>query len=86
MSSRLNARVDDELARKLEELSRATGRSASSIIKAALEAYIESARQSGEVRPKLALERAGFIGCANGAADLSQSYKQSLAESVSSKT
>jgi predicted transcriptional regulator len=44
MSSRLNARVDDELARKVEALSRATGKSASSIIEAALEAYIESAR------------------------------------------
>ncbi|MEY4509754.1 MAG: hypothetical protein RLZZ450_1876 [Pseudomonadota bacterium] len=44
MSGRLNARVDDELARKVEALSRATGKSASSIIEAALEAYIESAR------------------------------------------
>jgi len=86
MSSRINARVDDELARKLEELSRATGKSASTIIKAALEAYIESARVSGEVRPKLALERSGFIGCANGEPGLSQTYKQSLAHSMSSKT
>jgi predicted transcriptional regulator len=86
MSSRINARVDDELARKIEELSRATGKSASSIIKAALEAYIESAHVSGEVRPRLALERAGFIGCANGEPGLSQTYKQSLAKSMSSKT
>lgn len=40
--ARLEVLVDDELARKIEELSRATGKSASSIIKAALEAYIES--------------------------------------------
>lgn len=86
MSSRINARIDDELARKVEELSLATGKSASSIIKAALEAYIESAHVSGEVRPKLALERSGFIGCANGEPDLSQTYKQSLTESLSSKT
>lgn len=86
MSSRLNVRVDDELARKVEELSRTTGKSASSIIKAALEAYIESARSSAEVRPKLALERAGLIGCANGDPELSQTYKQALLDSVSSKT
>ncbi len=36
MSSRINAGIDDELARKLEELSRATGKSASALIKAAL--------------------------------------------------
>ena len=86
MSSRLNARVDAELARKVEELSRATGKSASAIIKAALEAYIENARVSGKVHPRLALERAGLIGCAEGEADLSQTYKQSLVESVSEKT
>jgi predicted transcriptional regulator len=85
MSSRLNARVDDELARKVEELSRATGKSASSIIKAALEAYIESANASDQVRPRLALERAGLIGCVNGDPELSQRYKQSLVDSVSSK-
>jgi metal-responsive CopG/Arc/MetJ family transcriptional regulator len=86
MSSRINARIDDELARKIEELSRATGKSASALIKAALEAYVESARLSGEVRPRLALERAGFIACVSGDADLSRSYKDALSESVSSKT
>jgi metal-responsive CopG/Arc/MetJ family transcriptional regulator len=86
MSSRLNVRVDDALARKVEALALATGKSASSIIKAALEAYIESARVAEKVRPRLALERAGFIGCANGDPDLSRVYKQSLVDSVSSKT
>jgi metal-responsive CopG/Arc/MetJ family transcriptional regulator len=86
MSSRINARIDDELARKVEELSRATGKSASSIIKAALEAYVESAGAHGEVRPRLGLERAGFIGCASGDPGLSQTYKQSLGESLSTKT
>lgn len=86
MSSRLNARVDDELARKVEALSRATGKSASSIIKAALEAYIESARVREEVHPRRALERAGLIGCANGEPDLSRSYKQVLVDSVRAKT
>jgi predicted transcriptional regulator len=86
MSSRLNVRVDDELARKVEELAKATGKSASAIIKAALEAYLESARGSGEVRPRLALERAGLIGCASGDPNLSRTYKQSLADSVISKT
>ena len=86
MSNRLNARVDAELARKVEELARATGKSASAIIKAALEAYVESARVSAEVHPRLALERSGLIACAKGDADLSRTYKQSLVDSVSTKT
>jgi predicted transcriptional regulator len=86
MSSRLNARVDAELARTVEGLARAMGKSTSAIVKAALEAYIESARVSGEVRPRLALERSGRIGCAKGDADLSQTYKRSLVESASGKT
>ena len=86
MGGRINARIDDDLALKLEELSRATGKSTSAIIKAALEAYIESARTNSEVRPKLALERAGFIGCESGEPQLSQTYKQALRETMGSKT
>lgn len=86
MSSRLNVRVDDELAQKVDELARATGRSASAIIKAALEAYLESSSVSGETYPKLLLAQAGFIGCASGDTDLSQTYKQALGDSLSAKT
>jgi metal-responsive CopG/Arc/MetJ family transcriptional regulator len=84
MSSRINARIDDELARKIEALSRATGKSASAILKAALEAYLERPELSAEARPMLAL--AGFVGCASGDAELSSTYKRSLTKSLSTKT
>ncbi|HEX5657146.1 MAG TPA: ribbon-helix-helix protein, CopG family [Polyangiales bacterium] len=86
MSSRINARVDDELAEKVEELRRITGKSASAIIKAALEAYFETVKGSSETRPRRALEQAGFIACANGEPNLSRDYKRELADSLRGKT
>jgi hypothetical protein len=86
MSSRINARVDDELAQKVEELRRITGKSASAIIKAALEAYFDTVKGSNEVRPRSVLEQAGFIACANGEPNLSRDYKRALRDSLSSKT
>jgi len=86
VTSRINARLDDDLARKVEELRKLTGKSASAIIKAALEAYYEAARASGDLQPKRALEQAGFIGCAEGEADLSTRYKELLTKTMSAKT
>jgi hypothetical protein len=86
MSNRINARMDDELARKVEELRRITGKSASAIIKAALEAYFDSVKGGNAVRPRRVLEQAGFIACANGGANLSRDYKRALRDSLSSKT
>jgi predicted transcriptional regulator len=85
MSHRINARLDAELARKLDELSARTGKNASAVIKAALEAYYER-MHAGDAGPKLALERAGFIACGSAAADLSTTYKASLSQSLGSKT
>jgi predicted transcriptional regulator len=86
MSSRINARLDDELARKLAELCRTSGQSTSAILKAALEAYIASAQARSGAQPGLLLQRAGFIGCARGPAGLSQSYKEALGKSLRDKT
>ncbi len=86
MSSRINARVDDELAKKVEELRRLTGKSASAIIKAALEAYFETVKGSSEVRPRHVLEQAGFIACVHGEPNLSRDYKRELSDSLGRKT
>jgi predicted DNA-binding protein len=85
MGHRINARLDEELARKVEELSKLTGKNASAVIKAALEAYYERMR-SGDLSARAALERAGFIGCSRGEADLSTGYKASLSRSLGKKT
>lgn len=84
MSHRINARLDDELARKVDELCKLTGQSASAIIKAALEAYYERTRAAG-MSPRAVLEQSGFIGCAAGSPDLSRDYKQLLEASIRSK-
>lgn len=86
MSGRINARLDDELAEKVEELRRITGKSVSALIKAALEAYFENVKGSNAVRPGRVLEQAGFIACASGEPNLSRDYKRTLGDSLSSKT
>lgn len=84
MSHRINARLDDELARKVDELCKLTGQSASAIIKVALEAYYERTRAAG-MSPRAVLERSGFIGCAEGDSNLSTDYKRLLETSMRSK-
>jgi predicted transcriptional regulator len=84
MASRINARIDDELAARIEALSKRTGKSMSAIVKAALDAYYEQVQASGK-NPKAALQAAGFIGCAEGDRDLSTGYKDELARRWSKK-
>jgi len=76
-SRRINARIDEELARKLDELGRLTGKSASDILKLALDAYYARVRGASR-HAKQALLAAGFVGCAAGDPDLSVSYKDRL--------
>jgi hypothetical protein len=85
MSGRINARLDAALARKVAELCKLSGKSASAVIKAALEAYYER-MASGSRNPKAALEQTGFIGSASGAEDLSATYKEALNDSLPRKT
>jgi predicted transcriptional regulator len=82
MTRRINARIDDELARKLAEIQKITGQGTSTIIKLALDAYIERLR-STTASPKHGL--AEFIGCAEGDAELSTRYKDTLTGSWSAK-
>lgn len=83
VAGRINARIDAELSAKLAELSRITGQSTTSIIKAALSAYFERV-ESSTANPKRALE--GFIGCAEGDPELATRYKATLRESWGRKT
>ena len=77
MSRRINARIDEELARKLEELGKLTGKSASAILKLALDAYYARVR-GAPGHAKQALRAADFVGCADGDPELSASYKDAL--------
>ena len=81
MTARINARLDAELARKLEELRQRTGRSTTEILKASIEAYYEAERS----RPRAIELLADLIGAGEGDPDLSTSYKEALTESLSKK-
>jgi hypothetical protein len=78
MTTRINARVDPDLARKVRALRDRTGRSTTEIVKASIEAYYDSV--TGSANPAALLSE--LIGCANGPADLSATYKRHLTESM----
>lgn len=81
---RINARLDDNLAYKLDYLVHAECMSVSNVVKESISRYYEEVRAPQAVAQEI-LGRNGFIGCAEGEADLSVSYKQALAETLSAK-
>lgn len=84
MSDRLNARIDDELARKLTALRRRLGISTTEIVRRSIEQMYRVAFADGGA-PAAIMEASGLIGCASGPADLSTRYKSELAQSLRSK-
>jgi hypothetical protein len=83
MSSRLNARIDPSLARKVATLRRATKQTTTEVVRTALERYFEAITR--EASPYERLSESGFVGCADGPADLSATYKDQLARSLTTK-
>ena len=81
---RINARLDDTHAQKLDYLKRATHSTVSDIVKTSLDLYYDQVRGSSS-RAAEVLERSGFIGCGASSPDLSTSYKEELAESLAAK-
>ncbi len=74
---RLNARLPEELAQKLEALERATGQSTSEVVRAALERYFNEIFGSGR-SAREAIYLSGFVGCGEAEAHLSTTYKSRL--------
>lgn len=82
--SRINARLDESRASKLDFLKRITGLSVSEIVKRGIDAlYDEEQRRAADARRILA--DVGFVGCASGPEDLSVRYKDELRESLEEK-
>ena len=79
--TRINARIDEALARKLRLLSERTKKSTTEVVKASIESYYETVTREGSPA-KLLTE---LIGSAKGRADLSTTYKQHLAASLGGK-
>jgi hypothetical protein len=81
MTTRLNARVPEEVARKVRYLQARLGRSVTDVVIASLDAYY--AQVAREEEPARLLE--DLIGCAEGPGDLSSTYKQQFADSLAAK-
>ena len=81
---RLNARLPEELARKLEALERATGQSTSDVVRAALERYFAEVCGPGR-SARDAILASGLVGCSEAEADLSTTYKARLHEGLGRK-
>ncbi|HEY8021120.1 MAG TPA: ribbon-helix-helix protein, CopG family [Thermoanaerobaculia bacterium] len=81
---RLNARLPEELARKLEALEQATKQSTSDVVRAALERYFTEICGPGR-SARDAILRSGLVGCGEAEADLSATYKSRLHEGLGRK-
>jgi predicted transcriptional regulator len=81
---RLNARLPEELARKLEALEQATQQSTSDVVRAALERYFDDICGPGR-SARDAILRSGLVGCGEAEADLSATYKSRLHEGFGRK-
>ena len=84
-SKRINARLDGELAHKVAYLRAQTNKTTTEVVRESIERYYEAVERRGASAREI-FARAGFIGCADGARDLSRRYKQLLLESLSKKT
>lgn len=84
MSVKINARLDDELARRVEQVRRRTRKRLTQIVTESLTRYCDA--ELTEQSPLDALVRAGFVGVAEGPADLSTRYKEELRASLARKT
>jgi hypothetical protein len=83
-SSRINARVRPELARKLAQVQRRTGKTLSEIVTESLERYCNA--QPSPAAVVEAFESAGFLALGHGPRDLSSNYKAYLSESLARKS
>jgi hypothetical protein len=81
MTRRINARLQPELAAKLAELQRRTGKNVTELLQEALENYYAASRATNHPAELLA----DFVGSADGPQALSSNYKKELTRSLSRK-
>lgn len=82
MPTRINARLDDELASKVEAFRKKTGQTLTAVVEAALEAWVSRSEATDPLR---AFEASGFVGVGKGPADLARNPKKYLKDSVRKK-
>jgi Ribbon-helix-helix protein, copG family len=84
-ATRVNARLDANRMRKLEQLASATGLSISDVIRDAIDHYADVRQAQNGPSAYEIMQRIGFIGCAKGPKDLASNYKKYLTESLQKK-
>jgi hypothetical protein len=82
--SRINARIDDALARQLDEIREITSESTTEALRSAIALYRASLGERGR-RAADVFAATGFIGSGSGRADLSTTYKAELTRSLEAK-
>jgi predicted DNA-binding protein len=81
-SDRINVRLGEELARKLDYLAARTQQNASDVLRDSIAAYYRQIEESPARTADLLDE---FVGCVDGPRDLSSKYKEELERSLSGK-
>jgi len=81
---RISARLDDRSAQKLSYIIRTTQASITDAITEAIDHYYQEVQQKYPP-PEEVLTRSGFIGCVDGAPDLSERYKERWREGLEAK-
>ncbi len=84
-AARVNARLDEDRAAKLDYLKRTTGLAVSDIVKRGIDLAYEEARRPTR-SPLEILTATGFIGSGEGPADLSDRYKEELCRAPGCQT
>jgi hypothetical protein len=79
--ARVSVRLTKDDAKKLAYLSRTEGKSNSEVIQAAIRHYYDTQRL-GRSMKRCNLFETGFVGCAQGDANLSTTYKGQLTDSL----
>lgn len=81
---RINARIEEEQAKKLESLKQTEHMTTTQVVKQALDYYFEHKKLKHKSGIQQLLD-SNFIGCAEGPEDLSENYKEYLAQSLEQK-
>ncbi|MEE8523389.1 MAG: ribbon-helix-helix protein, CopG family [Thermoanaerobaculia bacterium] len=81
---RISARLDQNRSQKLDFLANATHLGTSEIVKRAIDVYYDQVHEA-RPRPAEILERSGFVGCGEADPELSERYKERVAELLATK-
>lgn len=81
---RINARIDEKQLKQLEQIKQQEQMTTTEVVKRALDQYFQYQKSKKQLKIDNLLT-SDFIGCAEGPADLSDTYKQKQSEALIEK-